>query len=297
MNSIELTKNERKITLYGTKKIIEKEQSIIDNLNFTGNEYDDRLLIQKAIDENKLKSDISYNGNTVYPFEKTVKEYRKLQKADSLTNMSKYMYDFFSKACGDIAHYDINGYRAYYDNSLRNLENEILKNHNYTPSWHSDLDKINKELKIGKYFNEREYIDIDTVSLNKLKAIIKECGWNVATKKNYWKLEKDIKFSKSFSFNIDISNKSISNIVDEIIDCYESFDNNEYMEKLIETRKKSDNSLTVKQVVMIADNIKNYLSQLAKKVLYDCRLEVELNKNTINNIDMKQDDYEFDMFK
>ena len=87
MRSIELTKNEKKITLYGSKSIIEREKSIIDNLKLTGNEYDDRLIIQKAIDENKLKSDISYNRNTVYPFEKTVKAYRQLQKTGMLVEI------------------------------------------------------------------------------------------------------------------------------------------------------------------------------------------------------------------
>ena len=296
MNKKELVVNEKRISLYGSKDIIEKETPIIENLELTGNENRDRLLIQKCIDENKLKSDILYDGNTVYPFEKTVKEYRKLQKTDSLTNMTKYMYEFFSNACGDIAHYDINGYRAYYNNSLINLENKVLKNYNFIPSWHSDLDRINKELKIGKYFDEREYINIDTISLNKLKSIIKECGWNVTTEKNYWKLEKKVMFSKNFSFDIEISNKSISNIVNEIKDYYNSFDNNEYMEKLIENRKETENSLNIRQVVIIADDIKNQLSRLADKVLYNCRLEVELNKKNITQtINMQQDDYDFDM--
>ena len=84
MNKKELVVNEKRISLYGSKDIIEKETPIIENLELTGNESRDRLLIQKCIDENKLKSDILYDGNTVYPFEKTVKEYRKLQKTDSL---------------------------------------------------------------------------------------------------------------------------------------------------------------------------------------------------------------------
>ena len=69
------------------------------------------------------------------------------------------------------------------------------------------------------------------------------------------------------------------------------------MENLIEARKESDDSLTVKQIVMIADNVKSQLSRLADKVLYDCRLEVELNKKNITqNIKMQQDDIDYEMF-
>ena len=68
------------------------------------------------------------------------------------------------------------------------------------------------------------------------------------------------------------------------------------MEKLIENRKETENSLNIRQVVIIADDIKNQLSRLADKVLYNCRLEVELNKKNITQtINMQQDDYDFDM--
>ena len=96
MNYIELKVYGKKINLYGSKSIIENEKNIIEQLNLVGNEQMDRLIIQKCIDENKLKSNILYDGNTVYPFEKTIKEYRKMQKTDSLENMSEYMYLFFT---------------------------------------------------------------------------------------------------------------------------------------------------------------------------------------------------------
>ena len=292
MNNVELNVNGKLIKLYGSNAIIEKEKSIIEQLNLTGDEQKDRLIIQKCIDENKLKSDILYDGNTVYPFEKTIKAYRKMQKTDSLENMNNYMYHFFTNACGDIAHYSIQGFRDYYDYSLRNLENRLLKRDNFIPSWQSDVDRIFKELKIGKYFEEREYIDIDSVSINKLKSIIKECGWNITTQNNCWRLDKEIIFSHIFSFEIDTENKSISSIVSTIMDCYNSFNKNEYMEFLIENRDKKDNKLSVRDVVSITDSIGYNLSKLAEKVLYDCRLEVEENKKNIN---LENDDYEIEM--
>jgi len=292
MNNVELNVNGKRIKLYGSNAIIEKEKSIIEQLDLTGNEQKDRLIIQQCIDENKLKSDILYDGNTVYPFEKTIKAYRKMQKTDSLENMNNYMYHFFTNACGDIAHYSIQGFRDYYDYSLRNLENRLLKRDNFIPSWQSDVDRIFKELKIGKYFEEREYIDIDSVSINKLKSIIKECGWNITTQNNSWRLDKETIFSHIFSFEIGTENKSISSIVSEIIAYYNSFNKNEYMEFLIENRDKDDNKLNVRDVVTITDNIDYNLSKLSEKVLYDCRLEVEENKKNIN---LENDDYDIEM--
>lgn len=86
MENIELNINGKRIKLYGGNAIINSEKQIIEKLELTGNESVDRLLIQKCIDDNKLKSDILYDGNTVYPFEKIVKAYRRLQKSGSLEN-------------------------------------------------------------------------------------------------------------------------------------------------------------------------------------------------------------------
>lgn len=296
MNRSELNINGKRITLYGSKSIIEKEKPIIENLELTGNENNDRLIIQKCMDANKLKSGISYEGNTVYPFEKIVKAYRKLQKSSSLENLTKDMYHFFMYACGDIAHYDLGGFKAYYNYSFLELENTLLKDTWLMNTRYSDLDNIFRELKIGKYFTERDNINMDNISLNKLKSIIKECGWNITTEKDSWKLDKDVAFSQNFSFNVDLSSKNVSNIVNEIINYTNSFNDNKYMENLIKSRKESDNPLSVRQVVMITDDINSKLSKLADKVLYDCRIEVEENKeNIIQNINIQQDDYDLDI--
>ena len=160
MNKTEFNVNGKRITLYGSTPIIENERLIIENLELTGNENTDRLLIQKCIDENKLKSDILYDGNTVYPFEKIVKAYRKLQKSGSLDNLSKGMYHFFIYACGDIAHYDLGGFKAYYNYSFQQLENTLLKDNWMMNNRFSDVNHIFKELKIGKYFEERDSINL-----------------------------------------------------------------------------------------------------------------------------------------
>ena len=52
MNRIELNKNNKRITFFGSNNVIESDKNIIDNLPLTGNESNDRILIQKCIDNN-----------------------------------------------------------------------------------------------------------------------------------------------------------------------------------------------------------------------------------------------------
>lgn len=278
MERIEILINNKRINLYGSKAIIDKEKPMIENLKLTGIENNDRLIIQNCIDENKLKSDILYEGNTVYPFEKIVKEYRKLQRDYSLENLSNNMYHFFMNACGDIAHYDKTGYRCYYNDSIVELENRFLKN-SYTASRFSDVDRIFKELKISNYFDEREQIDLDKISLNKLKSIIKECGWNVINKNGIWKIERTTMYGKDFNFEVDTSNNSVSNVVKEIQRYYNSFNKDEYVENMVAIR--SSLGLTISEIVSSSENIQRMLNNLSFDVLYKSRLAVEESKNII----------------
>lgn len=278
MERIEILINNKRINLYGSKAIIDKEKPIIENLKLTGIENNDRLIIQNCIDENKLKSDILYEGNTVYPFEKIVKEYRKLQRDYSLENLSNNMYHFFMNACGDIAHYDKTGYRCYYNDSIVELENRFLKN-SYTASRFSDVDRIFKELKISNYFDEREQIDLDKISLNKLKSIIKECGWNVINKNGIWKIERTTMYGKDFNFEVDTSDNSVSNVVKEIQRYYNSFNKDEYVENMVAIR--SSLGLTISEIVSSSENIQRMLNNLSFDILYKSRLAAQESKNTI----------------
>ena len=233
MNNIKINLNGKIITLYGSNTIIQNEKAIIENLELTGNESQDRLLIQDCIDKNKLKSDILYDGNSVYPFEKIIKAYRKLQKSETLDGLTKEMYHFFIYACEGIAHYDLQGFRSYYNNSFRNLENELLSQR-YLETKFSDRDRIFKELKIGKYYNERAYINIDKIPLNKLKSIIENCGWKAQIDTdNYLKLSKDINANISYSFNIDILNYDVSKIMRDFNYISNSFNTESYINQMV----------------------------------------------------------------
>lgn len=283
MENIELNINGKRVKLYGSNAIIKNEKQIIEKLELTGNENADRLIIQKCIDDNKLKSDILYDGNSVYPFEKIVKAYRKLQKSGSLENLKKEMYHFFMYACGDIAHYDIEGFKSYYNYSFRELENQLLKDC-WTTSRFTDIDRIFKELKIGKrYFKERDFIDIDKISLNQLKSIIKECGWEVKLDdNNYWNLSKKIYKNISYSFNIDILNASISRIMREINYITNSFNKESYIENMVSDRNKIDNPPTISEIVSISNDIKHKLIQFASDVLYKTRIIAEEKESALN---------------
>ncbi len=281
MHRIEVNANGKKIRLSGSNAIIEKEKTIIENLELTGNECVDRLIIQKCIDDNKLKSSILYDGNTVYPFEKIVKAYRRLQKSGSLENLTKEMYDFFMYACGDIAHYDIGGYKYYYNFSFRELENELLKDC-WTATRFSDIDKIFKELKIGKqYFKERDFINLDNVPLKELKSIIKECGWEVNVKENnYWELSKDFNNNTIYSFDIDIQNYNTSRIIREINYITNSFNKDNYIEDVV--MKRENKQPTISEIVSIANNIKSSLIQFNSDVLYKTRIVAEEKESILN---------------
>lgn len=294
MNNIQLEIKGKRINLYGSNAVIQSEKSFIENLNLTGDEHNDRLLIQKCIDDNKLKSDILYSGNTVYPFSKIVKAYRKLQQNGSLENLTKEMYNFFMYACGDIAHYDIGGYKAYYKNSFRNLENELLREC-WTPSWHSDVDRIFKELKVGRdYFHERELIDIDKISANNLKSIIKECGWKIDPDRNgFWKLSNDINCNTTYSFDVDILNFDVSRIMKEFNYIANSFNQENYIEQMVMDRNKKDNPPTISEIVSSAKDIKYSLIQFSSDVLYKTRIAAEEKHNTLDEI-KNNDDYDYD---
>ena len=275
MNYLEIKVNGKNIDLYGNKLTIEKDKPIIENLNLTGNEYEDRLTIQKAIDENKLKSDILYDGNTVYPFEKIVRLYRKMQKSGTLEKLTKEMYHFFTNACGDIAHYDLEGFKSYYNYSLRNLEEETLK-YSITSPRFTDIDKIFKEVKIGRdYYYLRENIDINKVKLNKLKGIIEECGWNVTENDKYWRIEKDTEYNNKFGFEVDISSKSALSVIEGIINFNNIFDKNNYIEEKVDNRKESLNPLSISEIVDESNNIKSMLNKLSNNVLYKSRVEAD----------------------
>lgn len=271
MNRIELNKNNKRITFFGSNNVIESDKNIIDNLPLTGNESNDRILIQKCIDNNNLKSEILYEGNTIYSFKKIVKEYRNLQKNGTLDKLTNKMYLFFTNACGDIAHYNINGFRDYYNNSLENLESKLLGRDTFIPRWCSDLDRIFKELKIGKYYVEREYINLNIVPINKLKPIIEDLGWKVKQTCGFWNFEQRESSQFPFKFSVSTANNKATDIIDGLKYYYDNFDKDGYIRQLIELDEGHE--FSVSDIVHDVETNLRLLSRLINEINYRCKNE------------------------
>ena len=108
----------KEIAVYGAEKVIDEAIKILDALpDLEGemlghrllNEGDIRIAIQDAIDAHDIKATILVDGNTVYPYAKTIQQYERLKKSGTLEKLTDYMYQFFHLNF-DIAHYDKNGY-------------------------------------------------------------------------------------------------------------------------------------------------------------------------------------------
>lgn len=138
-----------KIAIYGTAKVIQATEAILDKLeglegDIVGyrlhNEGSIRQILQDAIDTYKIKASILVDGNTVYPYKSIVKEYDKLKKSGSLEKMTDAFYEFLHLNF-DIAHYNKGGYIAQYSNSFSDMKNAVL-DQAYTPGWKTDVQRI-----------------------------------------------------------------------------------------------------------------------------------------------------------
>ena len=138
------------------------------------------------------------------------------------------------------------------------------------------------------------YINIDKIPLNKLKTIIESCGWKAQIDTdNYLKLSKNINSNISYSFNIDVLNYDVSTIMRNMNYISNSFNTESYINQMVIEREKQENPPTIREIVSAADVIKRSLNELNSDVLYKCRLEIELNKDTYNaNTVTKDDEYD-----
>lgn len=282
-NHSEVLKNNKRINIYGNQATINRAVKLIENLDLNGDETSDRLTIQKCIDDNKIGATILYEGNTIYSFNKILKEYRKLQKEDSLEFLTKDMYDFFMNACGDIAHYDISGYRYYYSNSFRKLESEFLSKSHINTRF-SDIDRIFKKLKIGKYYSGLEIEDLNKLSKRQLKELIEKCNWNVIEKGKDWELQVKFKGKQMFVFLIEVESRNVSTIIYGLINYAKKFNVDEYANDIIKSFNKGA-TIPVQEIVSSSILIKNKLNELVDSLLYKCKVTIELMNDYTNEVE------------
>lgn len=149
-----------KISVYSSKSNIETAIKILNTLTLIGNEYQDRLTIQNAIDKHKVKASILYAGNSVYSFDRVIKDFKRAlnSKPCKMTeygngdyDLTDYLYDFLSLACGSIAHFNKYGWIGTYP-TKQDLKDFCFRNEfgqdilNEQPHWASDRQRIAKEI-------------------------------------------------------------------------------------------------------------------------------------------------------
>lgn len=139
----------KKIAIYGTSKTISAAEAVLDTLEglegeMVGyrlhNEGAIRLKIQDAIDTHNIKAGILVDGNTVYPYLKTIKEYEQLKNSGKLEKMTDFFYKFLHLNF-DIAHYSKNGYIWHYNNDFEAMYKTVLDTAS-TPGWYTDVRRI-----------------------------------------------------------------------------------------------------------------------------------------------------------
>ena len=160
-----------KIRVCGTKGKVAKVEKMLEELELTGKESKDRLILQEFIDKNRIKEDIIYDGNTIISYNRIIKEYKNIFKKGKFTKMTDYFYSFLHLNCGSIAHYNKQGWLAEY-NSLDKLKRFFNKNEygknivDTQPNWKTDVIKIGKE--ILKLTKEQEKKNIVKQNLQQL---------------------------------------------------------------------------------------------------------------------------------
>jgi len=126
--------------------------------NEPANEAIIRLNIQNLLDRYDPECTVLYNGNTVWPYEKIIKQFARLLKANDTRKMTKYMYSFMNLETGTIAHFNLRGWaHVYPDNvALKRLWrcNEYgYPVYGHQPGWKTDVQKI--VLEMHRMLNRR----------------------------------------------------------------------------------------------------------------------------------------------
>ena len=148
------------IWVYGSRREIEEARAVLDGLDLKDNESEDRLVIQEAIDQHKVKASILYDGNTVWSYDRVVRDFRRALKSgpSKVTEygngdyeLTNYLYEFLHLTCGSIAHGNkygwIGAYPAKDDLKQFCRHNEFGKDIlSDQPSWASDRQRIAKAI-------------------------------------------------------------------------------------------------------------------------------------------------------
>jgi hypothetical protein len=144
----EVSPHKTRISIYGSKKDVSFANLCIKFTDLLQDEANDRLMIQKLIDTKKIKATVLYDGNTVWSFNTVIRDFKRYIKGGQITN---YLYNFLSLACGSIAHYSKYGWMDCYPPEAMKrffLRNEFgLRVYDDIPVWKTDTKKIVREIE------------------------------------------------------------------------------------------------------------------------------------------------------
>jgi hypothetical protein len=122
-----------------------------EEANFTEGHI--RQSLQDAMENNDCPVSMTYNGNGVYPFTKTIRDFKRVVKANDTRKMTKHLYHFFSLCCGTIAHYNLYGWASVYPDNQALKELFFEGNEyghpvvEYIPEWKTDTKRIVVEME------------------------------------------------------------------------------------------------------------------------------------------------------
>jgi hypothetical protein len=149
-----ILKTDKRVALYGSKKQIQETEIIlIKNIPQlpTLSESLARLKIQDCLDNEKVKVDILFDGNSVWSKKRILRDIKRVKKY-GMKSLTNYLYQFLSLSCGSIAHYNKYGWIACYP-TLEDLRNFFRRNEfgervlNYLPVWKTDAYRIVGEIE------------------------------------------------------------------------------------------------------------------------------------------------------
>ncbi len=99
-----------------------------------------RLKLQRFLDEKKVRNWVLVNGNSVWSFDRIVKEMERIKRRGTTEGISDYFYEFMYLNF-TIAHYNKNGWIYAYP-TYSDVMEILLKRQNDIPGWHTDLIRI-----------------------------------------------------------------------------------------------------------------------------------------------------------
>lgn len=145
---------DKRISIYGSnKEITIAEEIITAKLPELPNmdERQARIALQRLIDNKKIKASILINGNSVWSYDRIIKDIKKVKK-NEMQAMSKYLYSFLHLATGSIAHYSLPGWVETYP-TIEHLKQYFRQNEfgqrvlTYIPRWKTDAIRIIEEIE------------------------------------------------------------------------------------------------------------------------------------------------------